>query len=244
MSPNGSAWRTPSRRSRKHAGVQRRTPLPPELRGRAFAVREAITLGMTTGQLESKRLVRPFKGGRVPESVIDEENAILRRARAFAPLLLPGQYFSHTTAAVLLGLRLPSGFEEDVLHVTSTAGRRAPRRVGVAGHRSHCPPIAARRIPTSSPIETWLHCADVLSPTDLVIMGDGLVARQRPLATTEDLVRSIGAHVRLPGVVDLRAALARVRPRTDSAMETLLRLAITLIARVSAALLHRGARFR
>lgn len=154
-----------------------------------------------------------------------DENAIVRRARALSPLLLPGQYFSHTTAAVLLGMRLPRRFDEGVLHVTSTRGRRAPRRRGIVGHRSDCPPLDLR-LPVSDPIETWLHCAELLATRDLVVMGDGLLARRRPVADLDRLARAIDEHVRLAGVVRLRAALERLRPRTDSAMETLLRLAV------------------
>lgn len=228
MSTTGTERQAPDRQLRHDARMRRPVSLPPELHGRAFAVSEAIELGVTSTRLEAQDLTRPFKGGRVSLGVnhVEEENAIVRRVRALAPLLLPGQFFSHTTAAAVLELRMPSRFAEEVLHVTSTGGRRAPRRTGVTGHRSECPSIIARGFPVSGPVETWLHCAELLSTSDLVIIGDGLVARRRPLATTEDLVRAIDAHTRLPGVVSLRAALARVRPRTDSAMETVLRLAL------------------
>jgi len=206
--------------------MRRPEDLPPELRSRAFTVAEAIRLGVPVARLVARDLRRPFRGGRVPAGADGEENAIVRRARALAPLLLPGQYFSHTTAAVLLGLRMPHRFDEEVLHATSTSGRRASRRSGVVGHRSACSPVRVRQRPVSDPVETWLHCAELLATRDLIVMGDGLVARSRPVVTVDGLARAIEEHVRLSGAARLRAALASVRPRTDSAMETLLRLAV------------------
>jgi len=210
----------------EHSRVRPPRDLPPELRDRPFSVAAARELGVPVARLAARDLARPYKGVRVPVGGDATAHAIVRRARALTPLLLPGQYFSHTTAAALLGMRLPRRFDEDVLHVTSTSGRRAPRRTGVAGHRSTCPPIQNRGLPVSGPVETWLHCAELLTGRDLVVMGDGLVARCRPVATVDDLALAIDEHVRLGGVTRLRDALARIRPRTDSAMETLLRLAV------------------
>jgi len=205
--------------------MRRPVELPPVLRGRAFTVAAARELGVPGRRLAAQDLSRPFKGVRAPGGLDEEENAIVRGARALAPLLLPGQYFSHTTAAVLLGLRMPRRFDEDVLHVTSTGGRRAPRRRGIVGHRSICRPPDGRP-PVSGPVETWLHCGELLGVRDLVVMGDGLLARRRPVATADGLARALDEHGQLPGAVRLREALAQVRPRTDSAMETLLRLTV------------------
>jgi len=221
------------RKRRQDARMRRPPPLPPELRGRAFTIAEARARGVSRAALAGPGLARPFKGARIPEHPDDasepatlNENAIVRRARAFAPLLLPGQCFSHTTAAVILGLRLPSRFEEPVIHVMSTGGRRAPRRTGVVGHRGEPSVVSMRGLPVTAPVTTWLHCAETLTTLDLVVMGDGLVARQQPICSLADLETAVVAHGRRRGTASLRAALERIRPRTDSAMETVLRLLI------------------
>lgn len=61
---------------------------------------------------------------------------------------------------------------------------------------------------------------------DLIVMGDGLLKRFRPLASRTDLelaVRELGGK---RNVGALRSALEQVRSRTDSPMETVLRLLI------------------
>lgn len=213
--------------------MRRPPPLPPELRGRAFTIAEARACGVSRAALAGPGLARPFKGARAPEHPDDagtsatlDRNAIVRRARALAPLLLPGQCFSHTTAAAILGLRLPSRFGEPAVHVTSTGGRRAPRRTGVVGHHGEPSVVWMRGLPVTAPMTTWLHCAETLTVPDLVVMGDGLVARHQPICALADLDAAVVAHGPRRGAARLRAALERIRPRTDSAMETLLRLLI------------------
>jgi len=53
-----------------------------------------------------------------------------------------------------------------------------------------------------------------------------LVRRKDPAASMEKLVAAVAGARRRPGVAKLRAALSLVRPRTDSARETMLRLII------------------
>lgn len=180
----------------EHSRVRPPRDLPPELRDRPFSVAAARELGVPVARLAARDLARPYKGVRVPVGGDATAHAIVRRARALAPLLLPGQYFSHTTAAALLGMRLARRFDEDVLHVTSTSGRRAPRRTGVSGHRSTCPPIQNRGLPVSGPVETWLHCAELLTGRDLVVMGDGLVVGARlPEPAVNLPIRDASGHV-------------------------------------------------
>ena len=136
------------------------------------------------------------------------------------------QFFSHTTAAQLLGLRMPEGFQATLLHVASMPPKRAPRDVGVRGHQ-----LSMRRIVTiapglrvTDPIQTWLDCASILTVDDLVVMGDGLVRRNGPLATLDELADAIRNHAGHRGFGRLVLAFDQVRARTDSVRETLLRL--------------------
>ena len=138
------------------------------------------------------------------------------------------QYFSHTTAAQLLGMRLPSGFRENTLHVTSLVPMRAPRVSGVVGHQTSTPMglWSVGGLQVSSPAETWARLGGSLSLDELIVMGDGLVCRSRPQSTIDELFE-LTRRRGLLGVRRLRRALDEVRTRTDSARETELRLLIT-----------------
>jgi hypothetical protein len=78
----------------------------------------------------------------------------------------------------------------------------------------------------SSAVDTWLSLASMLSLDDLVVMGDGLVSRVGPLTDLANLERAIAAVPGRRGQRQLIAAFRAIRPNTDSARETLLRLLI------------------
>jgi len=197
----------------------------PEGVGAAFRVDAAIEAGVSRSRLRAKDLAAPYRGVRVS----GELATVADRARAYAPLLREGQYFSHTTAAVLLRMRMPTGFREAVLHVTSVRPRRAPRVEGVVGHSIDVPPDLVRNgeVYASAPIDTWIACGSLLSISDLVVMGDGLLARKSPRASRDLLERAIAISAGQRGSKKLRNALLMMRAGTDSAPETLLRLLLT-----------------
>ncbi|GAA3885173.1 hypothetical protein GCM10022381_29110 [Leifsonia kafniensis] len=58
------------------------------------------------------------------------------------------------------------------------------------------------------------------------MIGDALVCRQAPAATLPELADAVSRHAGHPGAQRLREAFSLVRPRTDSARETQLRLLI------------------
>jgi len=62
---------------------------------------------------------------------------------------------------------------------------------------------------------------------DLIVMGDGLVRRRGPVATLDQLVAAVSARPGRRGTARLRTALLSIRENTDSARETILRLAVT-----------------
>lgn len=55
-------------------------------------------------------------------------------------------------------------------------------------------------------------------------MGDGLLSRRGAVATIRQLRHAVSCRVGRRGTARLRAALDQIRPNTDSARETLLRL--------------------
>jgi hypothetical protein len=140
-----------------------------------------------------------------------------------------GQVFTHLTAARLLELRMPERRLSNVLDVGGVHPDRAPKSGKVRRHelleRTTVVTLSSG-MRVTSPIDTWIALATMLPIDDLVVMGDGLVCRQNPVATLEQLADAVSDALRRPGIKRLRAALALIRPRTDSARETALRLIV------------------
>jgi hypothetical protein len=212
--PCGALWVSQSERMSKPKD------LPTSL-GNAFTYAEGLLAGATPRRLRNSGLNAPYRGVR---SISDLSDTV-SRARAYAPLLSPDQYFSHLTAAELLGLRMPEGFVPRSLHVTSFAPLRAPRREGVMGHQSQRgDTVLVDGLRVSAPVAAWIQSATYLLIDDLIVMGDTLVRRRAPFTTLDDVKREAAAHRHERGARRIGAALPQLRPRTDSARETMLRL--------------------
>ena len=202
-----------------------RSPAPlPDGLGGSFRVVDALDLGATRDRLRARDLARPFWGGRSRGA----PSEIAERAAALLPLLHPDQYFSHTTAAELLGLRMPERRLPNALHVTYREAHRAMRRPDVIGHKTVRPPNVVRvdGLPVSSPIDAWCESAPLLGIDELIAMADGLVCRRDPVADLDHLVDAVRRRAGRRGVGRLQLALPHVRPGTDSTRETSLRLIV------------------
>lgn len=84
--------------------------------------------------------------------------------------------------------------------------------------------MKGRLFAATSPERTWTDLASSLSVDELIVAGDYLVRRREPLSAVlalTDRVKQMGAR---RGVIALREALRGIRPGTDSAKETELRL--------------------
>ena len=138
------------------------------------------------------------------------------------------EVFSHGTAAELHGLPLPPRLRGQV-HVAAVAPAGLPRASGVHGHRILPGDVRIVRrlgLPVVAPVDVWCQLAGSLNERELVIVGDALVQRRKPLATLEALEDAVRRHAGRRGRRKLMAALQRIRPRTDSPQETELRLDI------------------
>jgi hypothetical protein len=138
----------------------------------------------------------------------------------------PTQFFSHTTAAELLGLRMPEGYRPGRLHVA--APDRAPRSRLTVGHELAGFEVQtlANGLRVTSPIDTWCSLATAMGVDSLVIMGDGIIRRKSPLASIEQMQDAVAARKGARGTPRLRTALGLMRAGTDSARETMLRLLV------------------
>lgn len=187
-----------------------------------------MNAGVTKRRLRGSDLAAPFFAVRVAAATAVSPS-ISSLAHAFAVRLASDQFFSHLTAATLLGLRLPERHLPLILDVAVLAPARLPRLRGIRGHQL----MSSARIETlpdglrvSSAVDTWCQLAAVLQLDELIVMGDGLLQRECPLATWAELVSTIDAWGHRPGVINLREALLHLRARTDSARETMLRLIV------------------
>ena len=230
-----------------------RSELPREWREGPFAVGAALAAGLSRDRLRGRDLERPFRGVRVdPAGVVEfsrfgdfanlraaEEFAeLVARCRAYAPLLRPGQFFSHITAARLWKVPLPSAFSTaEPLHVSVLDPGRAPRSDGVAGHqaRTTTPIVDRFGLPVCDPATAWVSLGGsvgtALTGDDLVAAAEHLVldpyqldpVDPRPYVTVERL-RECAEKFSGRGARAVSSAMPQVRERVESRPETLLRL--------------------
>lgn len=206
--------------------MTRAHPLPPTLQHRPFTVAEALALGVPANRLRAKDLVRPFHGVRAPAPLASD---LFDRCQAYAQQCAQNVVFSHTTAARLLGIPLPSHLERDVhIHVLVVGGARGRRGVGVIGHKTKFAPhiTVERGLPVTSPIHTFLALGDLLDVDDLIVAGDRLVGLPARLCSLQELEERVATHVRARGVEKVRLAMAEIRVGSRSPRETRTRLAI------------------
>lgn len=152
----------------------------------------------------------------------------LARIRGFGLVLGGARFLSHTTAAFVWGMPLPRGFEalDAPVHVTTMGAAALMRRSTVVAHRidpTRASVVVVRGLRVSDPVLTWYSCRSLLSPTELVVLGDHIVGRAR-LATVDDLRRACRAGDRAVSIA--RVAASRVRVGAESAMETRVRLIV------------------
>ena len=231
-----------------------RGPLPPGFGRGPFTTASARAAGIGESRLRGRDLGRPFHGVRSPSSALpplpgefgafaseraaEEFAALVARCREYAPLLLPGQFFSRLTAARLWKAPLPTAFTlDEPLHVSALAPARAPRGRGIAGHReSPATPVVDRfGLPVCDPATAWLtlgaSVGTQLTGDDLIAVAEHLVLDPyrldprdlRPYISLEQLRHRAGRFSGR-GSRAVASAMPQVRERVESRPETLLRL--------------------
>ncbi|MCU1447115.1 hypothetical protein [Cryobacterium sp.] len=206
--------------------MRKRSELPRSLDLDGFSLADARAAGVSPKRTRAQDLEIPFRGVRVTAGTDRKTNSL---ARAYAARMPAGQFFSHSTAAQLLGIPLPQRATRDtVLHVSAVAPDRAPRVNGVIGHT-----VSVRSelwigdgLTVSSPVTTWCDLAITLDLDDLIAAGDYLLGALDPPATLMELTNAVTDRFGNRGTQRLRQALLWVRPRVESRQETRLRLLI------------------
>lgn len=197
--------------------------LPPQLRNQPFTVSEARAAGLSRRRTRARDLVAPCHGVRAAAATKD---TLLERLRALAAVT--GAVVSHLSAAVLWGFPLPLASEVlAFVHLTSDPGQRAVRYKNVVGHQQHLEAdevVAGVWLRCTSPLRTWFDLAATLRLDDLVIAGDFLLRRRKPLTTVDALDAFLAGKQGRKGYRRAMRARALMRANTDSPKETELRL--------------------
>ena len=184
----------------------------------------ARDLGVSPSRLRGADVRHIFHGVVVP---VNWGEDCLSLARAYASKMHATHYFSHETAAILHGMRLPRRVQlSSKLHVTTMGGGRPVRGKGIQGHVGASATALRGGLRLATPLEAWCQLGSLLSIEELVIAGDGLVSRKNPSATMSEMQSAVESRQGTRGCQNLRDALGYVRERTDSARETMLRLLI------------------
>jgi hypothetical protein len=215
--------------------VRRQREIPAQLMAAdAFTWPEAKAAGVGARRLAASMLDRPFRGVYlVPHPDPPDQVAL---ARAYAKRMPPTQFFSHSTAAAILGVPLPPPVAGSrTLHVSVRLGAQPARARGVIGHtlapdRIDVVDLGGLRL--TSPATTFALLGGMLAVDDLIIAGDHLITGEVPrggapaLTTLQVLRDGVRRYGGCRGVRRLRAALDEIRFGSLSPRETLTRLLI------------------
>jgi len=182
-----------------------------------FTRAEAAAAGVTAKQLGGGRYQRLFHGIHLSAEVKVTPAVRAKAALSFCP---PGSQVSHFTAAELWGAVVPS---QPLTHVSCPQDGGRSERHDVGSHRlsRHAQGSRLRGIRVSTPEQTFIDLACVLSLVDLVVLGDSLVKAQR---TTARRLADMADDWPGRGSRPARRAAGFVRDGVDSPMETRLRM--------------------
>ncbi|WP_375388618.1 DUF559 domain-containing protein [uncultured Amnibacterium sp.] len=200
--------------------------LPDDLEGRAFGPADARRAGVGENRLRRKDLHRPFHGVRVATPPTN----LLERCLAYGPRLKPGQFFSHTTAALLHGRSLPLGFEDEPdVHVAALLPADAPHARNVRGHRllESLEPVQRSGLPVAHEADVLWQLAGMLAFEDLVVVADELLNdTDLPEAHARRVLLDRAAAARRVGSAKLVRAVDASRRGARSPTETRVRLVL------------------
>jgi hypothetical protein len=205
--------------------MSRRSPLDPAL-GQLFSVRDARDAGVTSSRLRAGDLEAPFWGTRRLRSA---DTAFVHLG-ALAKRLPPDAVFSHSTAAAVMGIPLPSSGSGTDVHVSVPTGVRAPEGARIVGHQRHLSASETRTVSglrVTSPARTWCDLATAVELADLVAAGDFLIYHEHPLIKRAELDLAVLSHVDRRGAKARRLAIALLSDRSESARESILRVLLT-----------------
>jgi len=146
----------------------------------------------------------------------------------------PRAFFSHSTAAALWGMPLPSFLETDSrpLDVGVPTGVAVPAGRGIRSHRITIDPIDIvefEGLRVTSRARTWYDLASLLNDEDLVAVGDYLIWHKHRGANRmarSTLERAFGRWHGRRGRPAISRCLPLVSDRADSRPESIMRMRV------------------
>lgn len=206
--------------------VTSRIPLPEGLGTGPFTTRTAAEHGIGEGRLRGPDLARPFHGIRSPTTA----TSLPDRARALQLRLPEAGFFCGVTAAVIIGIPLPTRLRRPQgLHVGMPSPVRACKSAGAIGHKLQLRDGDLRdwlglRVTTAA--RTWCDLASVLDVEDLVAAGDYVIHREHPLASRAELGNAAARHPARRRRGLLREALGLLDDHAESPPESIIRVTV------------------
>ncbi|TFV95000.1 hypothetical protein [Orlajensenia leifsoniae] len=208
--------------------MTRRAPLPIALQHSAFAFGTGRTAGASEHRLRASDIIRPFWGTRAHA---DEPLTLHDLCRTVLQRLPPGTVISHTTAALLHAIPLPTKLEQEhFLHLSVAAPTRAQHARGIRGHSIRLSDDDVQwfqDVPLTTPTRTWCDLGSILTDVnDLIVAGDRLLYWKDSLTNLAELAAAVARHRRQRGSARLTAALPELVDRAESPRESRVRLAL------------------
>ncbi|HVH62182.1 MAG TPA: DUF559 domain-containing protein [Candidatus Dormibacteraeota bacterium] len=191
------------------------------LRRNPFFVADARRIGVTWEDLQSRSWKRLSRGQYVSTNLVHDARLTLR---AVARRMPPGHAFSGPTAAWIWGLDL-----EPCNPVEVTIGRDVPvrARAGVRLRRASLPEsdvVTIRDFRTTCALRTVTDLGSRPSFLESVVALD--MALRAGLVGRSQLIDYVDTHAGAKGIKRLRRAVAHADARSESPMETRLRIAL------------------
>jgi very-short-patch-repair endonuclease len=197
--------------------------VPAALRTGPFTSAEARGIGVTRGQLRGSGYRRLGSGLYRWVGLKESPQVMLT---AVARRLPAGAAFSGRTAAWLLGLDLAPC---DPIEVTIPEPIGSSRRAGACVRRAALTSeevLLRRGLPATSALRTVVDLGSRDPLTEGVVAADLFL--HAGLVTVVELRTHVAAHPRAKGIARLRRVVDLAEPKTESAMETRLRMLLVL----------------
>ena len=193
--------------------------MPAELRAGPFMLPAASRVGITRGKLRGPNYRRLGSGVYRWVGLKESPHLVLT---AIAVALPPGAAFSGLTAAWLHGL----DFEPcDPVEVTIPEPTGSGRRSGALVRRARLDPgeiVVRRGLPATSALRTVADLGGREPLTEGVVAADQFLHSE--LVTTGELTSYVDDHPGAKGIARLRRVVGLAEPKTESPMESRLRI--------------------
>jgi very-short-patch-repair endonuclease len=189
-----------------------------------FLVADGFEAGFSRQNLRSQSWDDSVYGVRMRPG----EHELVERCAAFAIRMPAGAFFSHLTAAQVLGIPIPHrALLSPSLHISVGVPDRAPHARQITGHRLHLDDgdvIEFRGLRITSASRTWCDLSAELPLLDLVAAGDFIIHWRSPLASRFDLATTVARSSGRRGIGVARQALELLDERAESPPESMLRV--------------------